>query len=1141
MGKHEFTFKVQASIALFLIIILTACHGEQKKQSQKETKPAPKEEKKQTPLFTLVDGETSGFEFKNYLPENEGNNILTYEYLINGGGAAVGDLNNDGLPEILMTSNLNGVRVFLNRGDLKFKDISESTGLWYHTPFNTGISLVDINEDGYLDVYICRSLANDPWVRANYLFINNQDLTFTEQAEKYGLADPGFSNHASFFDYDNDGDLDMYLLNHRSDFRSAVNLKPLVDYKGEKVRYSKEEIEFVSDRLYRNNGDGSFTEVSEQAGIINKAFGLSAFVADLNQDGWQDVFVANDYSDKDFLYINNHDGTFTDRFDEFFFHTSKHSMGSNIADFNNDGLLDVITLDMLPPDNYRLKKFKWQASYDLYHKMVAACSYHQVMRNNLQLNNGNGTFSEISQLAGISHSDWSWTPLFEDFDNDGHKDLYITNGYFHEGHDMDFMKYESNKIMEKAGGVDKVKNMELIKQMPSTKISNFFYKNNGDLTFSDRTAVSGLNHPNFSNGAVYADLDLDGDLEIVVNNFNLKSFLYKNNSRESKEKSNYLAVQLRGTAKNKFGLGAKVWIYYDGKQQMKFSNPYRGYFSSNHHLLHFGLGGYSGKISLKVEWPGGLVQKMDDLEVNQRITLKVDEAKKQKNEEQKNSKSQPNPLLATINNHKLSNAYHHKEDDFIDFKREPLLEHMISNKGPFLSRADVNADGLEDVYLSGGANQPGKLFLQTSGGKYAEKSISAFRKDSEYEDMQSVFFDVDGDNDMDLYVVSGGYAHEVGSPLYQDRLYLNDGRGNFTRAEDYLPESFENATAVVANDFDQDGDIDLFVPGGALPVAYPLAAKSQLLLNENGKFKNASDWLPKKGKFGVVNDAVYHDFDGDGSSELILAGEWMPIIALKKQGNQFVEVSKKMGLEETGGWWNTIEVADINQDGHQDLLIGNRGLNSFYRASKNQPGILYVADFDENGSIESVPFYYYSNGVSYPKHTMDELFAQYPTIRRRFSRYEKYAHAKAIDIFTQEELGRAGKKHVHTFASSYFENNGQGAFEIKELPLQAQFSEVHGIVAKDINQDGNLDLLVSGNNYGTDVEQGRNDASIGCLLLGDGKGNFKPLGPLESGFEVIGDSRGTYTLNSTTDEPLFMVLRNSHSPKLFKLSSNNLP
>lgn len=1129
-------FKHYFSIFKFFLIfsfgfILVSCNQGKKEENQEEVVSKP--EKPQKMLFTLLDTETSGVNFKNYLPETESINLMTYEYLINGGGAAIGDLNNDGLPEILFSSNLMGVAVYLNQGDLKFKNISNQTGLWYSEPFNTGISLVDINADGFLDVYICRSLSQNDKIRSNYLYINNQDLTFTEQAEKYGLDDPSFSNHAYFFDYDNDGDLDMYLLNHRSDFRSAVNLKPLVDYEGKEVVYQEDEIKYVSDRLYRNNGDGTFTDVTKKAGIINKAFGLSASIADINDDGWLDVFVANDYSDKDFLYINNQDGTFTDRLDEFLLHTSKHSMGSNIADFNNDGLLDIISLDMLPPDNYRMKKFKWQASYDLYHKMVAAGSYHQVLRNNLQLNNGDGSFSEISQLAGISHSDWSWTPLFEDFDNDGYKDLYITTGYFHEGHDMDFMKYEANKIMEKAGGEDKVKNMDYIEEMPSTPVVNYFFKNNGDLTFSEETASSGLFKTSFSNGAVYADLDLDGDLEIVVNNFNSKSFVYQNNSREMDENNNFLSIQLNGTPENKFGIGTKVWLYYDGKKQFKISNPYRGFFSTNHAILHFGLGSHSETVSLKVEWPGGLVQELEQVKVNQHLQLKIEDA----TPIQEKEKEKTTPLLSSVD-HILSRKYLHQEDDFIDFKREPLLEHMISNKGPFLAKTDVNGDGLEDIYLGGGANQPGKLFIQNTSGAYSEKSIPDFKKDSKYEDMQSVFFDADNDGDMDLYVVSGGYAHEVGSPLYQDRLYLNDGKGNFTKTENRLPAAFENATAVVADDFDGDGDQDLFIPGGALPVAYPFAAQSLLLLNQNGKFEDASDQLPKKGKFGVVNDVVSHDIDGDGSSELILAGEWMPITVLKKQGNEFIDITEKLGLKKTGGWWNTIEIADLNQDGYPDLLIGNRGLNSFYKASENRPGILYAADFDENGSIEAVPFYYSSNGQSYPKHTMDELFAQYPTIRRRFSRYKQYAQAKVEDIFTEEELARAKKKYVHNFATSYFENDGKGNFEIKELPLKAQFSEVHGLATLDVNKDGKLDILVSGNNYGTDVEQGRSDASIGCLLLGDGKGNFSPLTSTESGFKIIGDTRGTYLLNSASGESLILVLRNSDSPKVFKVNQN---
>lgn len=1124
MIRQVFLDRSLSIITILLIIVQFSC-GDSSKGDTNEQEVKPKEKKEYKPLFSLMDPEVSGVDFKNYLPENEGNNILTYEYLINGAGVAIGDINNDNLPDIYLTSNLRGGKVYLNQGDLKFKDISRKTGLLTDEPFSTGVSMVDINEDGYLDIYICRSLAGTSHMRANYLFINNQDLSFTERAREYGLADESFSNHASFFDYDNDGDLDMYLLNHRSDFRSAVNVKPLVDHEGAEVKYTDEEIKYVTDRLYRNNGNGTFTDVSEKAGIRNKAFGLSAAVADINNDGWLDVFVANDYSDKDFLYINNGDGTFSDRLSDFFFHTSKHSMGSNVADYNNDGLIDIISLDMLPPDNYRLKKMKWQASYDLYHLMVGAGSYHQVMRNNLQLNNGDGTFSEISQLAGVSHSDWSWTPLFEDFDNDGFKDLYITNGYFREGHDMDFMKYESNKIMEKAGGANKVKNMDLVNQMPSTAITNYFYKNNGDLTFSDQTSETGLNRPSYSNGAVYADLDRDGDLEIVVNNFNQKSFLYKNNSRENNKEKHYLSIELKGTAKNKYGIGAEVTISYEDKLQFKYSNPYRGYFSSTEHLLHFGLGNYNGDVSVRVDWHEGLSQQIDQVKPNQLLVLDISNAVPTK-EEPKNEKT----LLVEIG-HDIVKNYLHQEDDFIDFKREPLLEHMVSNKGPFMAQADVNNDGLDDIYLGGGSDQSAKLFLQNERGQYTEKLTKSFKADAKYEDAHAVFFDFDNDKDNDIYVVSGGYANEEGSELYKDRLYVNDGKGNFETTTDIIPDFSANNSAVIAEDLDNDGDMDLFVGGGAIPVSYPYCTKSQLLINEDGKFRNVSDQLPKEGRLGMINDAVFIDYDNDGNKELILAGEWMPITILKREGQKFKDYTKSLGLDKTSGWWNCIEVADINNDGLKDLILGNRGLNSFYNASVDKPAVLYAADLDENGSVDAVPCYYSRNGELYPKHTMDELFAQYPGIRKKFSRYTKFANAKLSDIFTKEQLARSDQYEAHTFASSLLINQGNGQFSVKKLPLKAQFSEMHGILVIDINNDGNKDLILSGNNYGTDVEQGQSDASIGCVLLGNGKGEFEPLSSLKSGFKIIGDMRGVYQLNDKNQS--IIVLRNSGRPAVF--------
>lgn len=1105
------------------VIILFACENKVEKQ-EKVAKPIKRAE----PLFKFIEPEQSGISFKNIVPETKFMNILTYEYIYNGGGVAVGDVNNDGLPDLFFSGPVVGGRLYLNEGGLKFKDITSSAGI-STLPFTTGVSMVDINEDGYLDIYICKSASHEPDLRANILLINNQDLTFTDRAKEYGLDDKSYSNYASFFDYDRDGDLDMFLLNHRSDFKASVDLRTQ-DYNSGK----SQKFQYNSDRLYRNDGKGKFTDVTEQAGVKNSTYGLSVTAADINDDGWVDLFVANDYADKDHLYINNKDGTFTDQLEELLFHSSKNAMGSDVADFNNDGFLDIINLDMIAEDNYRQKQLKSQTPYDLYHMMVEAGYSHQIMRNTLQLNNGDGTFSEIGQLSGISHTDWSWAPLLADYDNDGLKDLFITNGYFRDVHDLDFIKYESNEIIQKSGGLPNVDNLEMVKNMNSIPIQNYIYKNNGDLTFTDMTSNWGMNQTSFSNGAAYSDLDLDGDLDLVINNFNGRPFLYENRSEKISPENNFLTVALKGPASNPYGVGAKLSLISGENKQFLYVSPYRGYFSSVDPLNHFGLG-KTAEAKLIVEWPDGKVNQIDPVSLNQRVEVAYSTAEKMTIDEQASS-----PKLFTNAKNSLKPNYNHKENNFIDFKREPLLEHMISNKGPFLSKADVNGDGLEDFYIGGAHEQEGALYIQEKDGSFVNKAIPDFKKDAVYEDGQSVFFDADNDGDVDLFVVSGGYQFEINSDEYIDRLYLNDGNGNFQRDEQRLPLNKENGLAVLAGDFDKDGDIDLFIGGNALPGFYPKSAKSILLINQDGYFENAENWLPDNGKLGIINDASSIDLDKDGTNELVLAGEWMPITVLQKKENSFINSTQKFGLSNSSGWWNTIEFEDIDNDGNLDFIAGNRGSNSFYKASEAQPATIYSIDLDGNGSVESIPFYYFKDGVSYPKHLLDELIAQYPAARGRFPKYDDYSRATAFELFTDEELNNSFKREVKTFKTSLFKNRGNNTFSRIDLPNVAQFSEVHGVLIEDFNQDNKPDVLVVGNNYGTDVEMGRSDASIGCILIGDGKGSFEALTNLESGFKVIGDARGVHKIN-TSSQPLILVLRNNQSPSYFNLLENLKP
>lgn len=1052
----------------------------------------------QPDLFTLVNPTNSGLYFINEVQENESLNILTYEYLYNGSGVAIGDVNADGLPDVFMGGNFFGGRLFLNQGNLKFDQISERAGV-FTSGFTTGVSMVDINHDGYDDIYLCRSVALQSDLRANVLLINNQDNTFTDRAEEYGLADASFSHHASFFDYDLDGDLDLYLLNHRIDFKDALTITKYVHETLKSQREQGDYYQHVSDRLYRNNGDLTFSDVTKEAGLLNRDFSLSATISDINNDGWPDVHIANDYMDKDHFYINNGDGTFIDRIDSLFDHMSRNSMGTDIADMNNDGLMDLVSLDMMPEDNFRQKQLMGPFNYDLYHLIVNNGFSHQTMRNTLQLNRGNGSFSEIGQLAGISHTDWSWGPLFMDFDNDGNKDLFISNGLNRDMTDMDYLKYSSNEAV--ASGATP---LQLVQLMPSNPVPNYFYQNQGNLKFEHLKETT-PSDPSFSNGTAYADLDQDGDLDLIVNNFNSEAFLYQNQA--SKNSYNYLQIKLEGPDSNSKGLGTRVTLITSQGKQVQELNPYRGFLSSSEPLLHFGLGSSEIVEKLLVEWPGGTRQILETLTSNQRITLKYNEASQPLATEAKR-KNQAFFKSTTVKG--LSN-YAHQEDDFIDFKLESLLEHQISAKGPFLTQGDVNGDGLEDIFVGGAAGFSAQLFLQKVEGSFSIKAVADFEKDAELEDGQAVLIDVDQDGDKDLYVTSCGYSFPVNAPQYQDRLYLNDGKGGFSKSTNRLPISFSNGHVVAPVDINQDGDMDLFIGGNTKPGAYPLSEQSQLLINENGIFDDQSYLLPNEGDLGMINDAIWIDINRDGSKELIVAGEWMPVSIYSFEEKKLRPIENN-GLALSSGWWNQVISVDIDQDGDMDLIGGNRGTNNFYRTSIDNPAHIYAKDFDNNGSLDAFPFYPFEDGNSYPKHTLDEMAVQYPNIRKKFRQYQSFSNAQLDDLFSQEEQIGMRQWSAHTFESSLFRNDGKGNFTQEPLPTETQFSEVHGIIPFDINEDGFLDLLITGNNYATDVATGRADASYGLTLLNDGNGKFKSLSPKESGFYVSGNSRGTYLL-----------------------------
>lgn len=1081
----------------FLTLFLISCS---KTQNEKDIS-----------LFSLVGNEHTNIHFVNSVKENLYFNFLNYPYIYNGGGVAVGDINNDGLEDLYFTSNQESNKLYLNQGNLEFKDITKSAGVIDNDGWSTGTTMVDINNDGWMDIYVCKSgsLENHD-KRRNKLFINQKNNSFKELGSEYGIDFYGFSVQSHFFDMDNDGDLDLYLVNHRADFRNNVTLD---------LNRDKQIEDYGSDQLYRND-DGKFINITDSSGVSNKAWGLSASIGDYNNDGWPDVFIANDFFHSDYLYINNKDGTFTDKALQMFRHISNSSMGSDFEDINNDLLPDLVVLDMLAEDHIRAKNNMAAMNTNSFNMMVNSGYHHQYMTNVLQLNNGDGTYSEIGQLAGISKTDWSWAPLIADFDNDGLKDIFITNGIENDLSNQDYRDQMRQNIMNRK----KVSLEEAIAMMPSDKLQNYAFRNNGDLTFTNVSDHWGITQKINSNGAAYSDLDNDGDLDLVVNNQSEEASIYRNNST-----NNYAIFSLRGPNKNSVGIGTKVFVYSGSLQQLKELNIEKGYQSAVTRKLHFGLGDRSNIDSVKVIWPDHKIQIITNSKAG--LTTILDYENAITNESlPKNKDSQ----FKDIDPQSIGINYIQKENNFNDFNLQLLLPQKQSEISSALAVADINNDGLDDVYIGNARGASAFLYIQDTNGSFNKTNDVLLEGDKDFEDTDAEFLDVDNDGDLDLYVASGGYELDTHSPLLADRLYINNGNGHFMKSNN-LPKMLSNTKGLTALDFDNDGDLDMFVGGKTKPGKYPLSDRSYFLENNMGTFKDVTDEvIPEIVDAKIINDAISTDFDNDGDQDLIIVGEWMPITFYENMDNKFVQKDMDV-LNKHIGWYQTIASADLDNDNDPDYIIGNWGTNNKFNPSVKKPLHIYADYFDENTSFDLVLSKVSKNGELVPVRGRECSSEQTPFLKEKIKTYQDFASSTLPEIYGETLLNKSTHYIASNFKSVVLENLGNGDFKIDELPPHAQFGPTLSIETHDFNNDGTLDIFGVGNIYEAEVETVRYDASQGYILNND----------INNGFTFISDQN--YLNNKEArvikkivinSEVHFLILNKNSIPKIVKYINN---
>jgi hypothetical protein len=1098
--------------------------------------------------FVRLSPEKTNITFNNTIYENDSINIFDFANIYNGGGVGVADFNNDGLQDLYFTGNMVENKLYLNKGTMEFQDITAQSGTNGKGVWSRGVAVVDINNDGKLDMYVCATAKRDPLQRINILYVNqgadkNNVPVFKDMAREYGLADTTQSTMAYFFDYDNDSDLDLYIgVNH------IIKDEYTNTYKKRNVNGEHPS----TGRLYRNDWNDTlkhpyFTDVSRQAGILVEGYTHAVNISDFNNDGWQDIFVANDYISSNVLYINNGDGTFTDRVTEYFKHAAANSMGTDAVDINNDGLDDVIEVDMAPQDNYRKKMFQNPISYQNYQNTEMYGYQYQYVRNILQVNQGptigqgdsiqHPVFSDMGYFAGIAETDWSWTPVVADFDNDGKRDIVFTNGFPKDITDHDFMTFRQE-------AVQLTSKSEMLEEIPEVKIHNYAYRNNGNLSFSDFTGNWGLEEPSFSNGAAYADLDNDGDLDLVINNINDPAMVYENRIVEGKV-INYLQLKFDGPANNINGIGTRVIVHQKGNTQTFSNNPYRGYLSSVSPVMHFGLDTASIVDSIEIFWLGNKKQVLKNVKSNQLLTVHIKDA---------DNYPAKVPTSVAINNwftnitQQTGITYSHRQRDFIDFNIQKLLPHKFTEYTPGVAVGDVNNDGLDDFITAGSPGFSPMVFIQGPGSKFSTNPMlnEADAAKKKFDERGILLFDADDDTDLDVYISSGGYAYDPRDIGYADRIYINDGKGKFAADTTALPVNTTSKFCVRAGDYDKDGDLDLFIAGRVEPWAYPKPVSSFIYRNDSkdGKvlFTDVTKTTaPSLQNIGLTCDAVFTDYDNDGWTDLILVGEWMPVTFLHNEKGQFINTTGKTGIEDKLGWWNSLAPGDFDNDGDIDYIAGNLGLNSFYKASPEMPISIRAKDFDNNGSYDAVPSLYLRTSLKtgapwfeYPAHTRDDMIKQMISTRNKFQNYRSYAFATIDSLLPPDKMEGALKLSVNYLLSAYIQNDGNGRFSIKELPMQAQASILNGMTVDDFDGDGNLDVCMNTNDYSTDPNIGRYDALNGLVLKGNGNGTFTPLTILQSGINISGNGKGLCKLRGADNSCLLIATQNKGPIQVYK-------